>query len=62
MKTPCAACVELRKRLGLTWSSDAGRAMDCDHGTGPHGKSWTISGGGDIPWKGKEGRFWFGIG
>ena len=36
--------------------------MDCDHRTGPHGRSWTISGGGDIPWKGKEERCWFGTG
>ena len=62
MKTHCVACAEWRKKLGLTWSSDARRAMDCAHGTGPHGKSWTISGGGDILWKEKEERCWFGIG
>ena len=28
--------------------------MDYDCGTGPHGRSWTISRGGDIPRKGKE--------
>ena len=44
-----ATCAEWRKRLGLTWSSDAGRAMNYDRGTGPHGQSWMISGGGDIP-------------
>ena len=34
--------------------------MDYDSGTGPHGRGWMISGGGDIPWKGKEGRSFFG--
>ena len=62
MRTHCAACAEWKKRLGLTWSSDAGRAMNYDRGTGPHGKSWTISGGGDIPWKGKGGKCWSGTG
>ena len=36
--------------------------MDCDRGTGPHGRGWTISGGGDILWKGKEERCLFGAG
>ena len=60
MKTRCAVCAGWRKKLGPTWSSDARRAMGCGRGTGPNGKSWTISGGGDIPWKGKEERYWFG--
>ena len=62
MRTHCATYAGWRKKLGLTWSSVARRPMDYDSGTGPHGRSWTISGGGDIPWKGKEERCLFGIG
>ena len=62
MKTHCAAYAEWKKKPGLTWSSGAKKAMDYGRGTGPRGKSWTIGGGGDIRWKGREGRFWLGTG
>ena len=61
MKTHCAAYVGWRKKLGHTWSSGARRVMDCSCGIAPRERGWMISGGGDIPWKGKEGRQLFGI-